>query len=158
MAIRDILKISRKTFVNPTGWLDYESLKDQNRTIWGSIRNLFKTPEPRRNETFEAAIKRLNLTDEDVTQAIKTYHSYALLFFCIAFILFCYAFYLLFTYWTIPGWLLAMATCAFSLSQSFACMRAVVSQTIPSNRLFIAWLMETLGMVTCAVGEPATST
>lgn len=119
MAIRDILKISRKTFVNPTGWLDYESLKDQNRTIWGSIRNLFKTPEPRRNETFEAAIKRLNLTDEDVTQAIKTYHSYALLFFCIAFILFCYAFYLLFTYWTIPGWLLAMATCAFSLSQSF---------------------------------------
>lgn len=117
--LRDTLKFSRKTFFNPSGWLDVAYLKNQNRTIWGILKSLFTSEKPNREESFEEAIKRLGLTEEEVVSTQKTYRLYALFFVCLTLALFIYAFYLLFYHGTLAGWLLALATSALFAGQAF---------------------------------------
>lgn len=119
MALRDLFKVSRRTFLNPTAWLDFDSLKMQNRTIWQVLSSIFTTPKPERQEDFASAMKRLKLSEADVTNAIKSYRHYALMFFGIGLLIFIYAFYLLFRYGELMGWLLAMAASALFFSQAF---------------------------------------
>lgn len=119
MAVRDIFKVSWKTFFNPAGWLDYQGLKEKNQTIFSTLKNLFSKPQPERQETFEQAKERLGLSDEDVKALEARYHLYALLFLLLGVIIFAYAFFLLFAYATITGWLLGLAAAAYSLSLAF---------------------------------------
>lgn len=119
MALRDIFKISRKTFLNPSGWIDLEGLKQQNRTIWTILKNLFSPPTPIEKETFEQAMTRLRLTEEDVQSAKTTYRLYAIFFLSLGLIVILYAFYLLFHHGTFTGWVLAVASAALFLSQAF---------------------------------------
>lgn len=119
MAIRDIFKISRKTFFDPAGWLDYESLKYQNQTIWVVLKNLFTRPRPQREETFNAAMKRLKLSEEDVQYGAKNYRLFAIGFFLIGLLVFFYSFYLLFRHVTFFGWILGLAVSALFLAQAF---------------------------------------
>ena len=67
MAVRDIFKVSRKTFFNPTSWIDLEALIYQNKTIWSVLKGLFTKPAVERTETFEEAMKRQDMTEADVT-------------------------------------------------------------------------------------------
>src|SRR5579862_4561130 len=119
MAIRDAVKVSRKTFFNPRGWLDYDNLKQQTIGLLAILQTTFRPVSPAREESFEHAVERLNLTETDIQTTIKNYRLYALIFFCLGFITFCYAFFLLFYHHTFFGWLLGLCVCSFFLSQAF---------------------------------------
>src|SRR5579885_1056091 len=119
MPIRDVFKITRKTFFNPAGWIDFDALKSQNQTIFSTIKALFSAPQPERQETFEEAMQRLGLTEEDVTKTARVYRWYAVVFFLLGFIAFVYAFYLLFGHYTITGWLLGLGASGLFLVQAF---------------------------------------
>lgn len=119
MALSRIFKISRKTFVNPKGWIDYDSLKDQNRTIGTALRSLFSKDAPERQESFAEAKERLNLSDEDVDLAMKNYRLYAMVFMGLGALAFFYGFYLLFRYVSILDWAIGMGVAALFLAQAF---------------------------------------
>ena len=119
MAIRDIFKVSWKTFFNPKGWIDYENLKTQNRTIFTVLRALFTKQKPERVENFQEAKERLNLTNEDIHSLKMKYFLYAMIFLLIGVLIFAYAFFLLFKYLSIAGWLLALAASAYCFAQAF---------------------------------------
>lgn len=119
MAIRDVLKISRKTFVNPSAWLDYESLRDQNRTIFSVLKNLFSKPKPGREETFAEAMQRQKLKENDVIDMQNNYQLYAYLFALLGFGAFFYAFYLIFRHGTLTGCLLSFATCSLFFAKAY---------------------------------------
>jgi hypothetical protein len=119
MAIRDVFKISRKTFINPSGWMDYDSLRLQNKTIWIVLRDLFSRPVPRREESFSAAMKRLHLTEKDVRDGAKNYRIFAGMFFLIGLALLFYTFYLLFRHTAFLGCILGLAACALVFAQAF---------------------------------------
>lgn len=119
MAIRDIFKVSRKTFINPSSWLDYDSLKLQNKTIWTILKNVFTTPLPAREETFEAAMERLGLTDDDILQAVKRYQMYMFFFLFLSFLSLVYTFYLFIHQGSFAGGLLGIATSALFFTQVF---------------------------------------
>lgn len=119
MAIRDIFKVSRKTFFNPSGWLDLETLRDQNRTIWEILKSLFTPEKPERSETFEEAIQRLNMTETDVMQAIRYYRYYAFGFFILGFLSLIYSFYLLVGHGSWTGLLLSLGVTALLGVQAF---------------------------------------
>lgn len=119
MAVRDVFKLSRKTFVNPRGWLGYDTLKEQTQTIWSVLAATFTPAKATREETFENAMQRLNLTEADVKESITNYRYYALGFFIFALFSLAYSFYLLFRYGTYTGWLLGMAVTALFASQAF---------------------------------------
>jgi intracellular multiplication protein IcmV len=119
MAIRDVFKISRKTFVNPAGWIDYDLLKSQNQTIWEVLRNLFSKPSPVKEESFSAAMKRLKLTEKDVREGATNYRIFAGIFFIFGLLLFFYTFYLLFHHGAFLGWILGLAASTLLFAQAF---------------------------------------
>lgn len=117
MAIRDLFKLSRKTFINPGGWLDFQGLKEQNATIFSVLKSLFVTAPPAREETYEQARERLGLTEEDTQASASLYRTYALFFGLIGLVVFLYSFYLLFTK-VLMGFLLGL--CVAGLFFAFA--------------------------------------
>ncbi|MBX3709834.1 MAG: hypothetical protein KIT56_05270 [Gammaproteobacteria bacterium] len=119
MAIRDIFKISWKTFFNPAGWIDYPFLKMQNAVIYSIIKTLFTSDTPEKRETFEQAVKRLALTEDDVKKTITAYHVYTFIFIVLGFLVFAYAFYLLFGPHSIAGWLLGLGASGLFFGQAF---------------------------------------
>lgn len=119
MAIRDIFKLNRKTFLNPSGWLDIDTLRAQNRTLLDSLKALFIPPTPDREETFEEACVRLNINEADVQEMIKNYRFYAFLYLFFAILAIAYTIYLLIYHRTWTGLLLGFATAALFLSQTF---------------------------------------
>lgn len=119
MAIRDVFKVSWKTFFNPAGWVDYEGLKNQNKTIYSVLKDTYSKEVPARQESFEEAMKRQGLTEDDVKSAASNYRLYAVVFLLIGIVVFAYSFYLLFRYYTLTGWLLGLAASAYSFSLAF---------------------------------------
>lgn len=112
MAIKDIFKISRKTFLNPSGWLGYDMLAGQTRTIWSILKDQFTPERPLRTETFEEAVKRQKLSEADVQSLSSNYLFTSFLFAFFGLFTLVFGFYLLFHHATAAGWLLAMATSA----------------------------------------------
>jgi intracellular multiplication protein IcmV len=119
MAIRDILKISRKTFVNPRAWLDYDSLKAQNLTIYDILRTILTPDQPERQETFTEAKARLELNDEDLKITLHNYQFYTLLFLICGVLCILYTVYLIARSFTFTGLLLGIAASALFFSQAF---------------------------------------
>lgn len=119
MAIKDIFKISRKTFFNPTEWADLDAVRNQNRTIWTIIKGMFIPDKPVNKETFEEAMKRMGLNDDDVKEALLSYSSYAIVLLIFGFAIVLFAFYLLFFHRSFQGWLLAMSASGLSFAMAF---------------------------------------
>lgn len=119
MAIRDIFKISRKTFFAPRRWLGYDELKTTNRTIASILTDLFSYEVQSRTETFSEAKQRLKISDETLNEINVTYRSYALFFCLIAALCFFYSFYLLFRYLAIVDWVLGMSVTTLFLTYAF---------------------------------------
>lgn len=118
MAIRDIFKVSWKTFLNPASWIDAQTLKEQNVTILSVLKSLFSQPVPERTETFEQACKRMGLSEADLQASASSYRSYALLFFVLGLTIFLYSFYLLFTLELI-GFILGIAVSGLFFAFAF---------------------------------------
>ena len=119
MGIRDIVKITRKTFFNPSAWIDLSFLAFMQRTIVDVVKNLFQVETPDRTETFEQAMERLKLTEDQVQFGATNFRIYALIFLLLGILVFFYTFYILFKYKAYFAWLLGMATSALFFSQAF---------------------------------------
>jgi intracellular multiplication protein IcmV len=119
MAIKDIFKISRKTFFNPTAWLGWNELSGYNRVIGSTLKTTFTSSETQRTETFEQALQRLQVTDAELQETTKRYRLYALFFLILALGSLLAGFYYLFVYKTLAGWVLATAVALLFGSHAF---------------------------------------
>lgn len=119
MAVKDIFKVSRKTFFNPRAWLDYDGLKSQTTMLWGTLKRVFTLAKPERQETYEEAMQRFGLSEAEAQERGQLYLAYAYFFLLFATSSIISGFYLLFHHKTISGWLLAIAVTALFLSQAF---------------------------------------
>lgn len=119
MALKDVVKVSRKTFFNPRGWLGYDTLKASSQGLWVILKEVFTIPQPTRRETFAEAMQRLNLTEQDLQQTGQRYFLLAMLFVGLGGAAFLGGFYMLFYHQTFAGLVLAMATSAVFFSQAF---------------------------------------
>ena len=119
MAVKDIFKVSFKTFINPAGWLGLNAVKQNTRTTWDLIKGLFIIPTPERAETFDEAVKRFNLTSADILEREKDYLFYAFIFLVLAVSLLAFGCYLLFVDRSFAGFVLGIAVAALFTSQAF---------------------------------------
>lgn len=119
MAVKDIFKISRKTFFNPSEWLGYKEVKGTIRTTWDIVKGLFVTATPTRTESFEEAIERLGLTEEDVATASRNYEIYTVLFVILGAFAFIVAFYFLIMHLAVFDWAISLLVTALFLVQAF---------------------------------------
>ena len=113
MAIRDIFRVSRKTFFNPLAWLGYDALKEQTLTIRSFLKSAVAVEKPERTESFKEAEKRLGLKDKEVKSSATLYLAYSLFFLAVAF---CRFDLCLIPYLSSP--------CFSSLGGSFECLRS----------------------------------
>ncbi len=123
MAVKDVVKVSRKTFFNPSGWLGYTALKTNSQFVWQTLRQLMTAPEStlpaETTETFEEALQRYNLTPEAVKEIEKDYLFYAGLFLFLGIFSILVGLYFLFFERTIVGFLLSLAVTMLFGSQAF---------------------------------------
>jgi intracellular multiplication protein IcmV len=119
MAIKDIFKVSRKTFLDPSAWIGIPEIKDSTKTIWQIIRGLVTIPTTSRTETFEEALIRMNLTEQDIKEQSERYFIYAVVFATLVVVTLVFAFYLLLVDWAISGFLIGLAVAALFASQAF---------------------------------------
>jgi intracellular multiplication protein IcmV len=119
MAIKDIFKVNRKTFIDPKSWLDYDMVKDQTKTVASIFKATFSTRPPvAQTESFEQAKKRLRLTEEDIEETEKNYYFFAMLFLAVGVVLLGMGIYLLID-GVFGGFLLAVAIAAVVFAQAF---------------------------------------
>ncbi|MCD6039353.1 MAG: hypothetical protein K0S27_753 [Gammaproteobacteria bacterium] len=119
MAVKDIFKISRKTFFNPSAWLGLKELGAYTRIIGDNLKTTFTQPKPQYTETFEQALKRLNVTETDLQHNARNYKLYALIFLILSVIALIGGFYYLFKYGTFAGWILATMVALLLAVQAF---------------------------------------
>lgn len=115
----DIFKISRKTFFNPSAWLSLDSLKTNTGVVKNILQDAFKIPQATTEETFEEALKRFGLNEDDLKHIDENYLMFAYFFLALSVICFLFAFYLLFMHYSISGWLLALVSSALFAGQAF---------------------------------------
>lgn len=119
MPIKDVVKVSRKTFFNPSGWLGYNFLKAQFRITKDLLKDTFTPATPQRKETFQQAVKRLNLTEEDIKQREQNYLLYALFLAACGIVAFIFSGYLVFYYGSISGLILGLGATALFFVYAF---------------------------------------
>ncbi|HSW69045.1 MAG TPA: type IVB secretion system protein IcmV [Gammaproteobacteria bacterium] len=119
MPLKDVVKVSRKTFFNPRGWLGYDMLKTQFKTSWEVIKNLYSPPQAGTPETFENASSRFKLTDTQLAAISKNFRMYTIIFVSCAVLTFLFSFYLLFTHGTFAGFVIGISTTAVFLAYAF---------------------------------------
>lgn len=55
-----------KTVFNPRQWMNYDNVKESGENVTDMAKDLIKIRKSSRTETFDEAIQRLNLTEQDV--------------------------------------------------------------------------------------------
>ena len=119
MPLKDVVKVNRKTFFNPTSWLGYSMLKSQFSTTWSVLRNLYAIPTVNREETFEQAMKRFGLTGDQVDQTAKTFLIYSIIFIICGVFTIGFSGYLLFHHASWSGCIIGIATTAVFFAYAF---------------------------------------
>jgi len=84
-----------KPFVDIPRWIDAKALIQNGKTIAELTQRIFIPTKATHIETFEEAMRRFNLTEENIQQRIKQFKLYVGIFFGSALLLFGYLIYLL---------------------------------------------------------------
>lgn len=119
MALRDLFKVSGKTFFNPKAWIDYDNVKAYNIVMFDTLRNLFAPIEPGRKETFTEAMQRQGITEAGLVKLQRNYFITAMVFVFLALITTISGFYQLFSVGSFFGWIISLAATALFLAQAF---------------------------------------
>ena len=120
MAIKDVLKVSHKTFVDPRIGLNYDELKEPTRVLCTNCKGVLSPipAKPAVDETVEEAMKRFNVKEQDLQDISYTYLFFAGLFLVFGLGLFGFGIYLLLNSFYAAA-ILAIAFTVFLLSQAF---------------------------------------
>lgn len=119
MAVRDVFKVSLKTYFNPSAWLGVKELKGYNRILYDTVKPIFTPDKPSHTESFRQSIKRQNLTEDDLKKTANNYWVNKMLFYILSLCSFFASFYYLFYHRTFAGWVLCVAVSCLFLSQGF---------------------------------------
>lgn len=94
MGFRRVVKKGLSGGLNPKRWLGYDQLKEDTASVGNIARSVFKREKnTERKETFDDAVKRFNLTEEDIKKRMKTSKQLVALFLGMGGLLFAYFVY-----------------------------------------------------------------
>lgn len=88
-------KKRRFRFFNVKGWMGYDQLKKSTTSMTSYTKDLFSKPKMGEPETFEEAMVRMGLTEEDLNHREKTCRKYLFFFAGLGGLLLFYSLFLL---------------------------------------------------------------
>lgn len=113
------VKVSRRTFFNPSKWFGYALFEAQIQATIGLIRRLFIPAQATHQETFAEAVARQGLSEADLKKAHARYLLFTAFFLLVGLIFGGYGFYLLIYYASVAGLLLSLAAAGLCLANAF---------------------------------------
>lgn len=99
-------------------WVDYDNIKRNSKFIANSAKDVFTPESAEHTETFEEAIKRQNITEEDLKERVKLMSRYLLLFLTLSGLIFAYSIYLA-VMGNVLGFCIGFSLTIFSCTQAF---------------------------------------
>lgn len=94
-----VKKAAGKVFdVRVDRWMSFESLKENTRSTTSLVRDVFTPEQATHHETFEQAMARLKLTENDLNQRVKEFTRLFIFFTGLGLCIIGYALYMAFTY------------------------------------------------------------
>ncbi len=111
MQVPRIVTATVKRMIDVPTWIGYKEIVETTKSIGQLIKDTFTPQKSERTETFEEALKRLNLTEKDVKQRIKTFTFLSIFWLLIAIFVLGYGVYMA----DIGSWLSFIASFSISL-------------------------------------------
>lgn len=121
MPLKDVVKVSRKTFFNPSGWLGYDFVRSQVKLTLDIARAVFSpsVAGAARQETFADAMQRLQLTEADLTRIHHNYRVLMAVFLLLGVAVSGWGIWLLFKKHTFSGLVLGLAAAGLAFVNAF---------------------------------------
>jgi intracellular multiplication protein IcmV len=99
-------------------WMSLDYISETTSRFKGIIKDTFTPQKASRSETFEQALKRLELTEDDINDRKREFKRLVATFLAISLAVICYGFYLALT-GNVFSAFVTLALSLFSLSQAF---------------------------------------
>ena len=99
-------------------WVGYDNIKSTSKFIASSAKDVFTPEHAEHTETFDEAVKRLDISDEDIKERIMQLTKIFISFMALAFAVFGYSIYLAFS-GNILGFCISFALTIFTCTQAF---------------------------------------
>ncbi len=108
------------TFFDVPRWVNAQQYVQTNKTLRARLMDTFRIRTAQRTETFESAIERLKLTEQDLQMRLKINSRTLVAMSVFIGLLFCYLVYLVF-YGALAGSLIVLALIFLSFVRAFQC-------------------------------------
>ncbi len=104
---------------NVRRWVAYDEIKDNTRGLFEIGRSMFTPEQANFNETFEEAMQRLNITEDQLMQRRKEFMRLAFIFTFIAVAIFTYSVYIAYYHKNIMGFIMGFCITLYTLTHVF---------------------------------------
>jgi intracellular multiplication protein IcmV len=109
-----------RPFIDVQSWLNLDQLKTYGRSISDIGKSLFVPQKATRNETFEQAIRRFNLSEADINKKAGNLYTLSIIFCGIALCLLAYAIYLIIMHGSIMAVIVTLVLSSIILAKAFS--------------------------------------
>ncbi len=102
-----------------TKWAGLDQIKDSTRGVANLGRNLFLAEQANYAETFEEAMQRLNITQEQLNERRKEFTRLMIIYFFISLAIFAYSIYVVAVHKNFMGFMMGFAITLYALTYVF---------------------------------------
>ena len=106
------------TFFDVPRWVNAKQYVETNKTLYKRIKDVFSIAKAQREETFEAAMHRLKVTEQDLKERVPANQRALTILLSFIVVLCLYGFYLMF-HGAVAGTLVVLAVIALSAVRAF---------------------------------------
>ncbi len=100
-------------------WFGYDSVKATSENILDIGRSIFQAEHAETSETFEEAMKRLNLTEADLKARITEFTKLMIIYMLVAALIFAYCLYIVFVHKNVLGFFMGFFITIYALTFAF---------------------------------------
>lgn len=105
-------------FFDVPRWINAKQYVETNKTLYSRVKNVFSIAKAQREETFEAAMLRLKITEQDLKERVLANQRGMMILLSFIAVLCLYGFYLIF-HGAIAGTFVVLAVITFSAVRAF---------------------------------------
>lgn len=117
-AKRGFFRTMTSTFFDLPRWINAKQYVETNKTLYSRVKESFQISKAQRTETFEAAMIRLKLSEQDLKERVAANQRGLIILLSVIVLLCLYGFYLIFS-GSVAGTLMVIAVIIFSAVRAF---------------------------------------
>lgn len=102
-----------------TKWIGLDQIKANSKNLFNIGQSLVTPQQANYTETFEEALVRLNITEEQIQLRKKEFTRLMIIYLVIASIIFIYSIYIAYKYKNVMGFIMGFALTLFALTHAF---------------------------------------